>query len=383
MLAALCACAERSSAQADDNARWRVPSAAPVARSNWAVARVGDTVFTFYGLGPGKASSDIARDVHAYDLRQHAWRQVTDIPVPAGRLASVAVTIANRVYLLGGYTVSATGDEVSTPGVLRFDPVSARFTDETRMPIPVDDSVALPWRDRWIVLVSGWHSTGNVADVQIYDTRTKAWTTGTPWPGQPVFGHAGGLVRDAMVVCDGVTAVKGANGKNRFSITNACWRGELNRGAIGKIRWTVLPPHPGRPLYRSGAIGMRSGAGVARIVFAGGSERPYNYNGIGYDGVAAAPSSAVVSFDLARNGWMQHKPLPIAGMDFRGLIEADGYFLLFGGMRDGQTVSGDVIQFALQPWRGPHAAAEPIRSRGSRPERPIAHNAGRMLAANP
>ncbi len=349
MLAALCACAARSSGKADDNTRWRVPSAAPAARSNWALARVGDSVFTFYGLGPGKASGDIARDVHAYDLRHHAWRQVTDIPVPAGRLASVAVTIADRVYLLGGYTVSATGDEVSTPEVLRFDPVSARFTVETRMPLPVDDSVALPWRDRWIVLVSGWHATANVAMVQIYDTRTKAWTTGTPWPGQPVFGHAGGLVQDAMVVCDGVTAVKGGNRKNRFSITNACWRGELNPDALGQIRWTALPPHPGRPLYRSGAVGTRSATGVARIVFAGGSERPYNYNGIGYDGVAAAPSSAVVSFDLASNTWVQQKPLPIAGMDFRGLIEADGHFLLFGGMRDGQKVSGDVIQFSLQP----------------------------------
>ncbi|MEO5595644.1 MAG: hypothetical protein ABIQ97_00640, partial [Lysobacteraceae bacterium] len=171
---------------------------------------------------------------------------------------------------------------------------------------------------------------------------------GTPWPGQPVFGHAGGLVRDSMVICDGVTAVKGANGKNSFAISNACWRGELDPGTVGDIRWIALPPHPGRPLYRSGAVGSLSATGGARIVFAGGSERPYNYNGIGYDGVAAAPSSAVVNFDLTHDVWMQHEPLPIAGMDFRGLIEANGHFHLFGGMRDGQTVSGGVIQFALQ-----------------------------------
>ncbi len=83
-------------------------------------------------------------------------------------------------------------------------------------------------------------------------------------------------------------------------------------------------------------------------MFAGGSERPY-YNGIGYDGVAAAPSSAVFSFDLTRNTWTQHAALPIAGMDFRGLIEANGHFHLFGGMRDAQAVSGDVIEFLLQP----------------------------------
>ncbi len=351
MLAALslCACAGRSPTRAGDNARGRAQAAVSLARSNWAVARVGYTVFAFYGLGSGKTSGDIARDVHAYDLRRHAWWKVTDIPVPSGRLASVAVTIAGQVYLLGGYTVSEKGDEVSTPEVLRFDPVHARFDLETPMPVPVDDSVALPWRDRWIVLVSGWHATGNVADVQIYDTHTKVWSSGTPWPGRPVFGHAGGLVRDAMVICDGVTAVRGANGKNQFSISNACWRGDLNAGAVGDIRWTALPPHPGRPLYRSGAVGSLSATGVARIVFAGGSERPYNYNGIGYDGVPAAPSSTVVSFDLTHNAWMQREPLPIAGMDFRGLIAANGKFHLFGGMREGQAVSGGVIQFALQP----------------------------------
>jgi N-acetylneuraminic acid mutarotase len=351
MLAALslCACAARSHIQWSDNARWRAPVAVPVARSNWAVARVGNAVFTFYGLGSGKTSGDIARDVNAYDLHRRAWRKVTDIPVTAGRLASAAVTIAGQVYLLGGYTVSATGDEVSTAEVLRFDPVNARFAVETPMPVPVDDTVALPWRDRWVVLVSGWHATGNVADVQIYDTRTKLWSVGSPWPGQPVFGHAGGLVRDAMVICDGVTSVKGANGKNRFSISDACWRGDLDQGTDGEIRWTALPPHPGRPLYRSGAVGTRSGMGIARVVFAGGSERPYNYNGIGYDGVPAEPSAAVFSFNLTRDIWTQHAPLPVAGMDFRGLIEADDCFHLFGGMRDGQAVSGDVIQFSLQP----------------------------------
>ncbi len=350
MLAALslCGCAEHSAVRAGDNVRWRAQDAVPIARSNWAVARVGETVFAFYGLGSGKTSGDIARDVHAYDLRHHAWRKVSDIPVPTGRLASVAVTIAGQVYLLGGYTVSAAGDEVSTPDVLRFDPAKARFAVETPIPVPVDDSVALPWRDRWIVLVSGWHATGNVADVQIYDTRTKVWSSGAPWPGPPVFGHAGGLVHDVMVICDGVTAIKGANGKNRFAINNGCWRGDLDPGVIGKIHWTALPPHPGNPLYRSGAVGSPIGRG-ARIVFAGGSERPYNYNGIGYDGVAAAPSSAVFSIDLTRNTWTQNAPLPVAGMDFRGLIEADGHFHLFGGMRDGQEVNGGVIEFLLQP----------------------------------
>lgn len=321
---------------------------APVARTNWAVARLGDQVYTFFGLGAGKASADIAHDVHALDLKSGQWRKVGAIPVAHGRLASVALTVAGEIYVLGGYTVSAEGEEVSTPEVLHFLPGNGNFVTETIMPIPVDDTVAMAWRERWIVLVSGWHDTANVSDVQIYDTQTKQWHTGTPWPGKPVFGHAGGLVDDTMVICDGVSAEKKADGKNLFAISNACWQGTLDARHVGKISWRQLPAHPGTPLYRAGALGDNNGK-AARIVFAGGSSRPYNYNGIGYDGVPAEPSAAVFSFQAKRGTWESHAPLPEAGMDFRGLITLDGAYGLFGGMRAGQKVSAQVLRFSLMP----------------------------------
>ncbi|TFW26531.1 Kelch repeat-containing protein [Duganella callida] len=314
---------------------------APVARANWAVARAGDQVYTFFGLGPGKTDADIARDVHALDLRSGVWRKVGDIPVAQGRLASAALTVGGKVYLIGGYTVSARGEEVSTPEVMRFLPDSGRFATESIMPVPVDDSVALPWRDRWIVMVSGWHDKGNVADVQMYDTLTQRWSSATPYPGKPVFGHAGGLVDDTMVICDGVGADKGADGKNVFAISNECWQGTLDPQQPDRIRWRQLPAHPGAPLYRAGAVGDGG-----RILFAGGSSRPYNYNGIGYDKQPSEPSDAVFSFDPASGTWRSHAALPQAGMDFRGLIPlGDGEYGLFGGIRAGQQVSAGVIRF--------------------------------------
>lgn len=314
---------------------------APVARANWAVARAGGHVYTFYGLGAGKAYSDIEHDVHALNLRSGEWRKVGDIPVEQGRLASIAVTVAGSVYLIGRYTVSAKGEEVSTPEVMRFTPDSGRFEPESRMPVPVDDAVALPWRDRWIVLVSGWHDKGNVDDVQIYDTQARQWSGATPYPGKPVFGHAGGLVKDTMVVCDGVTATKGPDGKNQFAISDECWQGTLDAQHVGRINWRQLPAHPGGPLYRAGAVGD-----AGHILFAGGSSRPYNYNGIGYDTQPSEPSNAVFSFDPVHGAWQTHAPLPEPGMDFRGLIPLDGGgYGLFGGMRAGQRVSGGVIRF--------------------------------------
>ena len=313
---------------------------APVARANWAVARAGDQVFAFYGLGVGKTSADIARDVHALDLKSGQWRKVGDMPVAQGRLASAAVTVGGMVYVIGGYTVSPKGEEVSTPEVLRFDPSSGQFAIETSMPVPVDDSVAMVWRGRWIVLVSGWHDTGNVHAVQFYDTQLRRWSEGTAWPGAPVFGHAGGLTGDVMAVCDGVTATKGADGKNQFAISEQCWEGRLVAEQPGQIIWRQLPAHPGVPLYRAGAVGNAD-----RIVFAGGSGRPYNYNGIGYDHQPSEPSAAVFSYDAARGAWQQHAPLPEAGMDFRGLVPLGEGYGLFGGMRAGQQVSAGVIRF--------------------------------------
>ena len=322
-------------------------SAGPGARSNWAVARAGDEVFAFYGLGAGKTHSDIAGDAYAYDLRTAHWRALPAIPVAQGRLASVAAEVFGQIYLFGGYTVAGDGAESSTPEVLRFDPRANAFFLESQMPVPVDDAVAVVWRQRWVVLVSGWHDTGNVSDVQIYDTREKTWIAGTPWPGKPVFGHAGGMVDDKLVVCDGVTAQTLADGKNHFAISDACWQGHFSAEAVGQIDWSRLPAHPGAPLYRSGATGVIDAAGTPRVVFAGGSTRPYNFDGIGYDGQPAQPSDTVLSFDLNTRSWTTHAPLPEAGMDFRGLIADDGYFLLFGGMRSDQQVSDGTIRFAL------------------------------------
>jgi hypothetical protein len=196
--------------------------------------------------------------------------------------------------------------------------------------------------------VSGWHDTGNVTDVQIYDTKAKRWEKGTPWPGTPVFGHAGGLVGDVMAVCDGVTAGKDESGKNRYAITNACWQGKLDVQAPGNIDWRQISPHPGVPLYRAGATGAKDRQGNSRVVFAGGTPRPYNYNGIGYDHVPAEPSSAVFAFDPARHVWTSYQSAPKAGMDFRGLIAFDDTFILFGGMDANQAVTNQVVRFSLQ-----------------------------------
>lgn len=321
----------------------------PIPISNNAVASIerdGQVhLYSFMGLTDGKTAADISSRAFALRLGDAAWTELPFVPVIQGRLASIAAAVGEAVYLFGGYTVAEDGHEVSTPEVLRFDPASRRYTAVAPMPIPVDDTVALVWRARWIVLVSGWHHDRNVAAVQFYDTQTDRWTAGTAFPGTPVFGHAGAIVGDSAVICDGVRLeVRGE--KREFSASAECWRADFDDREVGTISWTRIAPHGGLPRYRMGAASVPRQGG-AQLVFAGGSERPYNFNGIGYDGQPAAASARIDGYDLASADWERLPDLTIATMDHRGALPLVDGLILVGGMRDPQRVSAGVVRASV------------------------------------
>lgn len=316
----------------------------PVALSNNAVAslRIGGStrLYSFMGLGAGKTHADIVRTAFEYDRTDNAWRRLPDVPVDEGRLASVAAAANDAVYLFGGYSVAADGHEISTPDVLRFDPGQRTYRRAAPMPMPVDDSVALVYEDRWIYLVSGWHQDRNLSLVQVYDSLEDRWAQATDFPGTPVFGHAGALLGRHLLICDGVRLDIVA-GKRTFSASPECWRGEIAQADRLRIAWRRVAAHPGAPRYR-----MAAGADAKwGLLFLGGSENPYNYNGIGYDGIASAASNRAQAYDPASDQWRELRPLPRASMDHRGLISIDGLHFLVGGMRDAQEVSTDVIAY--------------------------------------
>lgn len=325
-----------------------VPAAPPlpVPHSNNAVARLsigGAThFFSFMGLRAGKTHADISKQAFELDVKAGNWRALPEVPVAGGRLASTAVGVGGRVYLFGGYTVAADGAEESTPDVLAFDPRTATYAARAPIPVPVDDSVALPFGGRYIYLISGWHEKDNVALVQVYDTIEDRWFRATDWPGRPVFGHAGGIVGNQMVIADGVTVLPGVTGTGRFKLVGDSWTGEIDPNDPTTIKWKRLPPHPGPALYRMAATGTLSGD---QILFAGGSATAYNYNGDGYDGSPASPSGRAFAFDLHRNKWVDLGSRT-PSMDHRGLLEADGRFYTIGGMGGDRQVIGSLIAFS-------------------------------------
>jgi len=312
----------------------------PFAVSNNAVAYHAPTqsVYSFAGLKAGKTHDDVTADAFKCALATELCTDIKPLPDGKGRLAATAQTVGDTIYIFGGYSVAQDGSEVSTPEVWAYDINTLEYTRKTNMPMPVDDTVSLVYQDRYIYLVSGWHKDDNVINVQLYDTKEDNWEPASDWPGVPVFGHAGAIVGPTMAICDGVIVKQPEPPETRRSFTDisACWRGDIDEFDPRKIAWRRLKQLPGKGNYRMAATGWPV---KNMIVFAGGSDNPYNINGIGYNKIPSAPSAHVWGYDIGNDKYVLFKDKPAATMDHRGLIHLDdNKFMTVGGMGKDQTV---------------------------------------------
>jgi N-acetylneuraminic acid mutarotase len=316
--------------------------------SNNAVALVateeGVYLYSFLGLGSGKTWRDTSAAACVLKPGAKTWTQLSTVPGGSGRLAASAISAGGAAWLFGGYTVAADGSEKSIPGVYRIRPGETELQWVTDMPVPVEDSVLLVYQDRYIYLVSGWHDLGNVNLVQVLDTQSMQWTQATPWPGEPVFGHSGGISKAQMLLCDGVKINYQADDKPReFLPSKQCWSGRIDTENHRRIHWQPVPAHPGEARYRMAATGDAD----ERVVFAGGAVNPYNFNGIGYNGKPAETETSVFSYSFATRQWQVHGHLPKGTMDHRGLPYSNSWYYLVGGMHEDQAVVADVYRFRI------------------------------------
>lgn len=315
--------------------------------TNNAVAYYDGDIYSFAGLGAGKTWTDVHAKAFRCAAETPHCEALPPLPDGKGRLAATAQTVGDKIFIFGGYTVAEDHSEVSTPEVFAYDPITNNYTRRADMPTPVDDTVSLIYHDRYIYLISGWHKDTNVADVQIYDTVENVWQKATDWPGAPVFGHAGGIAENVMVLCDGVQIIppKDENSRRTFETISACWRGDIDADNITQINWTRLPQLPGKGLYRMAATGVTD---RNLILFAGGSDNAYNYNGIGYNKIPSAPSAHVWGYDITANKYVVFNEKLSATMDHRSLIDlGDGRFAILGGLGDNQTVLDTLEIFDL------------------------------------
>jgi N-acetylneuraminic acid mutarotase len=317
------------------------PLPSPVSNSAVAISHDSKNVqiFSFMGIGPKKTWDAITNRAYRLDLKTGKWTELRPVPGVAGRLAASAAAFHEQVFIFGGYVVDGQGGETTVSDVNVYVPVEDRYYRGADIPTPVDDSVIGVYRGRYIYLISGWSKTEPVHNVQVYDTEKDRWIQATPIPGTPVFGHAGAIVGDTIVYVDG--AYKNPDGPNpKYVASSECWMGKITRGDITKIEWTKLPAHPGNARYR---IAAGASEREGRIYFSGGTDNPYNYNGIGYNGQPAEPSPVTFAFNLRSGKWETNSEnTPDPTMDHRGLLVTHRGLILVGGMEKGQQVTPKV-----------------------------------------
>lgn len=323
----------------------------PEAVSNNAVAQVevaGDTyLLSFMGLGPEKDHHAVHNKVWRLKLGDSQWQQVksvpSSLPLP-GRLASIAVGIADKAYVFGGFTVAEDHSEISSPDNFVYDLSRDQYQQIAPMPVAVDDAVALVYQNRYIYLISGWHNSANVNLVQVYDSHKDSWQQATPYLGKAVFGHAGAIVEQQMLVCDGVIVAPRFLQRRTFRAEAACYLGIISTTDHLRIDWQKVPHPTGTARYRMAATGIQGEQ--TGMVFIGGSDNPYNYDGIGYNGTPSEPSNSIWFYDLNQQHWRfatSHQ----ATMDHRSALTQEGKVLIIGGMQANQQVSKRLTTVAL------------------------------------
>lgn len=313
----------------------------PVTNNAVASGRIGPEwwIFSALGVDSTKRWSGITRRAAAWRSGTGVWRALPDVPGSRGRLAATAQVVRGRLFVFGGYTVDSSAHESSLPGVDIYDTARERWTRGADIPVPVDDATSGVWRDSLVYLVSGWHDTDNVRDVQVYDVVQNRWSVATPIPGAPVFGHSGTLAGNTFVFVDG--AVRQSSGA-RYRLQPQTWLGTIDPANPLVIAWRAGPAHPGPAVYRAAA-----GVCGPLVVIAGGTDNPYNYDGIGYDSVPSKPRAGVMAFDTRRGVWREIGALPVMTMDHRSLAVVGDVGMVVGGMRANQRVSGSVVRTSL------------------------------------
>jgi N-acetylneuraminic acid mutarotase len=312
----------------------------PEAVTNNAVASLksGTEVYSMMGVGTKKTWDAVTNKMFYLRFKSGKWVEGRPVPGVAGRLGASAVGAKGQVFVFGGYTVDGQGNVFTVSDVNSYLADEHHWFRAADIPVPVDSAVIGVNHDRYVYLVGGHSKDGPVNNVQVYDAEKNTWSQGTPFPGTPVFGHAGGLTDDTIVFVDGVK--KDPSGGPRYIPSDECWMGKIDHKDPNKIEWTKLPAHPG-----PGRFGIVAGAGDHRVLFSGGTNRYHNYKFLDYDGKQAEISPVTFSFELHGNRWdtITEDTFDVRS-DTRGILFTPLGQLILGGTLKNSAISARVLE---------------------------------------
>ena len=328
------------------NVGWSIlpPSPEPVSNNAVTQAYVNGNpyVYSFAGIDQSKDWFGIHLRSFRYNVNEQSWDTIPPLPDPnGGKIAAAASTVKNKIYIIGGYHVASNYSETSSSKVHIYDPETNTYlSDGQDIPVAIDDQVQAVWRDSLIYVITGWSNSNNVTNVQIYNPSTDTWLEGTPVPNSSqwkVFGASGYILNDTIYY------VGGARFGFNFPPSNSIRKGYINPESPTEITWTT-ETSPTATGYRMAAARYSD-----QLIWLGGSNVTYNFDGIAYNGSGGVtPLGRVKLYEPATATFTEFADLFPPIMDLRGVAELpDNQYILVGGMTEGQMVTDQTLLITI------------------------------------
>ena len=174
---------------------WTARPLLPTAVHHAAAVTVGERLFVLGGYTGGRVRWEPVGDVWEWNEARGAWEARAPMPTPRGALA--AAVLNGRIHALGG----AQRDALNVHQV--YDPATNVWKTVNAMPTARDHLAAVAFQDRiWALGGRSSFLGTQYANVEIYDPAADAWRTGPPLP-RGRGGLAAATLLDRIVVFGG------------------------------------------------------------------------------------------------------------------------------------------------------------------------------------
>src|SRR5262249_29445398 len=149
---------------------WTARAPLPVVIHHAAAVTVGERLFVLGGYTGGRVSWEPSDDLWEWNEPRGAWEPRPPMPTPRGALA--AAVLNGRIHALGG----SQRDALNVHEV--YDPATNAWKRANVMPTPRDHLAAVAFRGQLWALGGRTSFLGTqYANVEIYDAAADAWHT--------------------------------------------------------------------------------------------------------------------------------------------------------------------------------------------------------------
>ena len=159
-----------------DRGVWSTAAPAPTKRSEVAAVTLSDKIYVVGGFEPPGLGNvmnlAITASVEEYDPSADRW--TTRAPMPVGlHHAGIGVT-GGRLYVIGGYRQSGLNVWQPVATVYAYDPATDTWAEHASMPT-ARGALSVTVQEGKLYAIGGYDGKANSAAVEIYDPVRNSW----------------------------------------------------------------------------------------------------------------------------------------------------------------------------------------------------------------